>query len=253
MGSNLFKRALVEKRPQIGFWSTFGSSIVADFLADCGFDWILLDCEHSPTNVREILPQLMAIDRNSITTPVVRPPWNDLVIFKKLLDIGARSLLIPMVSTPEEASSAVSATRYPTKGVRGWAGGIRANRYGRISGYHTKASEDICVLVQVETRQGLGNIERIAAIDGVDGVFIGHADLGAALGHLPNRNHPEVIETIKHARAQIESIGKASGILTADADQAQMWLDEGFTFVACGIDSNLLARESDALAKRFKG
>jgi 4-hydroxy-2-oxoheptanedioate aldolase len=253
IGPNLFKRALAKKQPQIGFWSTFGTPIVADLLSDSGFDWLLLDCEHSPTDVPEILPQLMAVDRSPITTPVVRPPWNDMVIFKKLLDIGARSLLVPMVSTAEEATAAVGATRYPLGGVRGVAGGIRANRYGRITDYHGKASDDICVLVQVETQQGLDNIEAIAEVDGVDGVFIGPADLGAALGHLTDRNHPHVIDTIKDARKRVASTGKAAGILTADADQAQMWLDEGFIFVACGVDSNILAREADALAKRFKG
>jgi len=253
IGPNLFKRALAEKRPQIGIWSTFGTAMVADLLVDSDFDWILLDCEHSPTDVADVLPQLMAVDRSTVTTPVVRPPWNDQVIFKKLLDIGARSLLVPMVSTPEEAQAAVTATRYPLTGTRGVAGGIRANRYGRMSDYHASASDDICLLVQVETQQGLDNIEKIAAVDGVDGVFIGPADLGAALGHLTNRNHPEVIEAIKQGRRRVADAGKATGILTTDADQAQMWLDEGFTFVACGVDANLLAREADKLAKRFKG
>jgi 4-hydroxy-2-oxoheptanedioate aldolase len=253
IGPNLFKRALAEKRQQIGIWSTLGTAMVADLLTDSDFDWILLDCEHSPTDVSDVLPQLMAVDRSTVTTPVVRPPWNDQVIFKKLLDIGARSLLVPMVSTVEEAKAAVTATRYPLSGTRGVAGGIRANRYGRMADYHAGASDDICLLVQVETQQGLDNIEKIAEVDGIDGVFIGPADLGAALGHLTNRNHPDVIETIKQGRRRVAGTGKASGILTTDADQAQMWLDEGFTFVACGVDANLLAREADKLAKRFKG
>ena len=251
IGPNLFKRALTENRQQIGFWSTLGTPMVADLLADSGFDWLLLDCEHSPSDVQEILPQLMAVDRSTVTTPVVRPPWTDMVIFKKLLDIGVRSLLVPMVSTPEEAKAAVAATRYPLDGVRGVAGSIRANRYGRMMDYHGKASEDICLLVQVETEQGLDNIEAIAEVDGIDGVFIGPADLGAALGHLTDRNNPHVIETIKRGHKRVASTGKASGILTADSDQAAMWMDEGFTFVACGVDSNILAREADALAKRF--
>lgn len=253
IGPNLFKRALAEKRQQIGIWSTLGTAMVADLLTDSDFDWILLDCEHSPTDVSDVLPQLMAVDRSTVTTPVVRPPWNDQVIFKKLLDIGARSLLVPMVSTVEEAKAAVTATRYPLSGTRGVAGGIRANRYGRMADYHAGASDDICLLVQVETQQGLDNIEKIAEVDGIDGVFIGPADLGAALGHLTNRNHPDVIETIKQGRRRVAGTGKASGILTTDVDQAQMWLDEGFTFVACGVDANLLAREADKLAKRFKG
>lgn len=252
IGPNLFKQALREKRPQIGFWCTFGTPIVADMLADSGFDWLLLDCEHSPSEVPDVLPQLMAVDRSLVTTPVVRPPWNDMVIFKKLLDIGVRTLLVPMVSSAEEATAAVAATRYPLKGVRGVAGAIRANRYGRMKDYHGTASDEICLLVQVETQQGLDNIEDIAAVEGVDGVFIGPADLGAALGHLTDRNHPSVIETIKQGRKRVADVGKATGILTIDADQAQMWLDEGFIFVACGVDSTILAREADALANRFK-
>ena len=253
IGPNLFKCALAEGRPQVGFWSTIGHPLVADMLADCGFDWLLLDGEHSPVDVPDILPLLMAVDRSTVTTPVVRPPVNDTVLFKRLLHIGARSLLVPMVQSAAEAAAAVSATRYPLDGIRGVAGGIRANRYGRIADYHGKASDDICLLVQVETMAGLDNLEAIAGVDGIDGVFIGPADLGAALGHLTNRNNPEVVATIKQACKRLKAVGKPSGILTTDADQAQMWLDEGFAFVACGVDANLLTREADRLAKRFKG
>ncbi len=252
IGPNRFKQAFAEQRAQIGFWATLGTATVADLLADCGFNWLLLDCEHSPTDVGEILPQLMTVDRSLMTTPIVRPPWNDMVIFKKLLDIGVRSLLVPM-SSAEEARRAVAATRYPPDGIRGVAGGIRANRHGRITDYPGGASDDICLLVQVKTRTGLDNIEDIALVDGVDGVFIGPADLGAAPGHLTDRNHPDVIAAIRDGHRRIVDTGKAAGILTTDVEQAQMWLDEGFIFVACGVDANILAREADALARRFRG
>jgi 4-hydroxy-2-oxoheptanedioate aldolase len=251
IGPNLFKRALAEGKPQIGFWSNLSSALVIDLLSDCGYDWLLLDSEHSPVEVPDTFNMLLAADRSSVTTPVVRPSWNDPVMFKKLLDIGARSILVPMVQTAEEAARAVAATRYPLDGMRGVAGSIRASRYGRITDYHTKAVDDICVLLQIESQQGLDNLEAIAETDGVDGVFIGPADLGAALGYVANRNDPAVIDAIKQANKRIRAIGKPTGILTADPVQGQMWLDEGFSFVAVGIDTVILAKGADALAKQF--
>ena len=153
---------------------------------------MLLDTEHSPTGPLDVFDQLLALDRSEHTTPVVRPPWNDPVQFKKLLDIGARTILVPYVSTVEEAQKAVSAVRYPTGGMRGVAGTIRASRYGRIKDYHTTASDDICLMVQIETQEGLDNLDEIAAVDGVDGVFIGPADLSAALG----RRHDRSLRTL---------------------------------------------------------
>lgn len=253
IGPNKFKQALAEGRTQIGFWSGFSNAMVADLLADCGFDWLLLDCEHSPGDIAEVFGQLLAVDRSPVTTPIVRPPWNDPVTFKKLLDIGARTILVPMVETVEEAEKAVKATRYPLDGFRGVAGGIRASRYGRMTDYHGKAADDICVLLQVESRKGLDNLEAIAEVEGVDGVFIGPADLGAALGYLTDRNNPGNISAIKDACARLKAVGKPAGILTVDADQGQMWIDEGFTFVAVGVDTNVLAKGVDALAKRFLG
>lgn len=253
IGPNKFKQALKDGKQQVGFWSALSMPLIADMLADCGWDWLMLDTEHSTSGVHDIYLQLLAVDRSPHTTPVVRPVWNDMALFKKYLDIGARSLLVPMVSTVEEAKAAVDATRYPTDGQRGVAGNIRANRYGRMGDYHATASDDICLLVQVETQTGLDNLDDIAAVDGVDGVFIGPADLGAALGHLTDRNHPEVTETIKRARKRIADQGKPSGILAGSGDQGQMWLDEGFSFVAVSVDAGVLVREVDALAKRFLG
>ena len=214
IGPNLFKAAIADRRKQIGMWSGLGSALSADILADSGYDWVLLDTEHSPQGALEVYDQLLALDRSDITTPVVRPSWNDPVQIKKLLDIGARTLLVPYVSTAEEARRAVASVRYPTAGMRGVAGTTRATRYGRDKAYVTNASDEICLLVQIETKAGIENIEAIAAVDGVDGVFIGPADLSAALGFIEDRNHPTVIETIKAMGRRIAAAGKPAGILT---------------------------------------
>src|SRR3954466_8963994 len=173
---NPFKRALRAGNPQIGLWSSLSSSYSVEVIAGAGFDWILLDSEHSPADIENLLSQLQAAAPYP-THPVVRVPWNDMVTIKRVLDIGAQSLLVPYVSTPEEAAAAVSYTRYPPGGVRGVAGTTRATRFGRVKDYAKRAHEEICVLVQVETQPALANIEEICAVDGVDGVFIGPADL----------------------------------------------------------------------------
>src|SRR5947208_814030 len=179
---NGFKRALVSGRPQIGLWSSLSSNYSVEVIAGAGFDWILLDTEHSPSDLESVLTQLQAAAAYP-THPVVRVPWNDMVTIKRVLDVGAQSLLIPYVSTAEEAKAAVSHTRYPPAGVRGVAGTTRATRFGRVKDYAKRAQEEICVLVQVETEEAMKNIESICAVDGVDGVFIGPADLHASMGY----------------------------------------------------------------------
>src|SRR5216683_5750115 len=177
---NGFKRALASARAQIGLWSSLSSNYTVEVIAGAGFDWILLDTEHSPTELENLLSQLQAAAPYP-THAVVRVPWNDMVTIKRVLDIGAQSLLIPYVSTAEEAAAAVSYTRYPPKGVRGVAGTTRATRFGRVKDYARRAHEEICLLVQVETQAGLGAIEAICDIEGIDGVFVGPADLHASL------------------------------------------------------------------------
>jgi 4-hydroxy-2-oxoheptanedioate aldolase len=248
---NQFKRALREGRPQIGLWSSLASNIVAEVIADSGFDWILIDNEHAPNEVSAVLMQLQAMAAGQ-ATPVVRPAWNDPVLIKRFLDIGTQSFLVPMVQNAEEARQAVAATRYPPEGVRGVAVGPRANRYGRVKDYFHRAAEEMCVLVQVETQQALAQIEAIAAVEGVDGIFIGPSDLAADLGNLGNSAHPEVRRTIEDAVARILAAGKAPGILTGAEPEAQHWLQQGCLFVAVGSDLGLLARQSEALAARFK-
>ena len=248
---NPFKRALKANKAQIGLWSSLSSNYSVEVIAGAGFDWILLDCEHSPNDLENLLTQLQAAAPYA-THPVVRVPWNDMVTIKRVLDVGAQSLLIPYVSTAEEAKAAVAYTRSPPAGVRGVAGTTRATRFGRIKDYAKRAHEEICVLVQVETQSAVDNIEAICAIDGVDGVFIGPADLHASLGHTGEIANPKVKPLIDDAIKRIRKAGKAPGILTPNEADAKHWLGCGGLFVAVGADVGILARGAEALAAKFK-
>jgi 4-hydroxy-2-oxoheptanedioate aldolase len=248
---NAFKRALKAGKPQIGLWSSLSSNYSVEVIAGAGFDWLLLDCEHSPNDLESLLTQLQAAAPYP-AHPVVRVPWNDMVTIKRVLDIGAQSLLVPYVSTPEEARSAVSYTRYPPAGARGVAGTTRATRFGRVKDYARRAHEELCVLVQVETQAALDNIEPICAIEGIDGVFIGPADLHASLGHPGEIAHPQVKPRIDQAIGRIRKSGKAPGILTPNEADARHWLECGALFVAVGADVGILARGAEALAAKFQ-
>jgi 4-hydroxy-2-oxoheptanedioate aldolase len=248
---NSFKRALARGKPQIGLWSSLSSNYIVEVIAGAGFDWILLDSEHSPADIENLLTQLQAAAPYP-THPVVRIPWNDMVTIKRVLDIGAQSLLVPYVSTADEARAAVSFTRYPPAGVRGVAGTTRATRFGRVADYARRAHEEICLLVQVETQAALDNIEAICGIDGVDGVFIGPADLHASLGHPGEIANPKVKPLIDDAIRRIRKSGKAPGILTPNEADARHWLECGALFVAVGADVGILARGAEALAAKFK-
>ena len=247
---NSFKRALQEGRAQIGLWSTLSSNYSVEVLAGAGFDWLLLDTEHSPTELESLLAQLQAAAPYP-THPVVRVPWNDMVTIKRVLDIGAQSLLIPYVSTAEEAAAAVSYTRYPPKGVRGVAGTTRATRFGRIKDYAKRAHEEICVLVQVETKPALDQLEAICAVDGVDGVFIGPADLHASMGYPGETSNPAVLPLIEEAMRRIRKAGKAPGYLSPVEADAKRMLAAGCQFCAVGADIGLLARGAEALRAKF--
>ena len=247
---NKFKHALKAGKPQIGIWSSLSSHIVAEILANSGLDWVLLDTEHSPNELPMVQNQLHAM-QGAAAAPVVRVPWNDMVMIKRFLDIGAQSLLLPYVQTVEEAKNAVAYMRYPQEGVRGVAGSTRAAGYGRTKDYLMKAHTELCLLVQVETRKAMANIEAIAAVDGVDGVFIGPNDLSADMGHLGNWQHNEVWKAIEAAAKKIRQAGKAPGILVGEAD-AQRCLDLGYLFVAVGVDVGMLVRGTDAIAAKFK-
>ena len=248
---NKFKQAILSGQKQIGLWSHLCSPISIEILADCGYDWLLLDMEHSPNDLSEVLSQLQAM-KGGTATPIVRPPWNDMVTFKRLLDIGVQNLLVPYIQTAEEARLAVSYTRYPPHGVRGYAGAPRASNYGRVKDYAHLNANELCLLLQVETLQGLENLEAIAQVDGVDGVFIGPGDLSAALGHLGNPKHPEVLKAIDDAIARIKACGKAPGILTGDEALAKHYIAQGCLFVAVGADQNVLRDSATALLQKFK-
>lgn len=249
---NHFKRALRAGRQQLGLWVTLSNAYSAEIVAGSGFDWLLLDTEHSPNDVTTVLGQLQAIAPYP-TMPVVRPAWNDTVLIKRYLDIGAQTLLIPQVQTEQEARQAVDAIRYAPRGMRGVGGTVRATRFGRVADYMHLCEEELCLLVQVESQQALDNLERIAAVDGVDGMFIGPADLAASLGHPGNPGHPAVQQAVEDAIARIRACGKAPGVLTADEKLARRYIELGTLFTAIGIDSTILARESEKLAARFRG
>ena len=255
--TNHFKRALAAGRPQIGLWSTLPSPYVTELVAGAGFDWVLLDAEHSPSDVTQMLGQLQAVASASLgnaqpTTPVVRPPWNDPVLIKRYLDIGAHSLLLPFVQSADEARAAVRALRYPPGGWRGMGGSMRASNFGRDRDYIAAVQDELCLLVQVETREALAHLDEIACVDGVDGVFIGPADLSASMGHPGNPTHPEVVAAIDEAIARIRDCGKAPGILMVDETRARDLLERGALFVAVAMDMLLLRNAADATAARFK-
>ena len=247
---NAFKRALRAGRNQIGLWSSLSSHYTVEVIAGAGFDWILLDSEHSPNDLESLLTQLQAAAPYP-TTPVVRVPWNDMVTIKRVLDIGAQSLLIPYVCTAEEAKNAVANTRYPPKGVRGVAGTTRATRFGRVKDYAKRAHEEICVLVQVETKPALDQLEAICAVDGVDGVFIGPADLHASMGYTGETSNPAVLPLIEEAMRRIRKTGKAAGYLSPVEADAKRMIAAGANFCAVGADVGLLARGAEALRAKF--
>jgi 4-hydroxy-2-oxoheptanedioate aldolase len=247
---NQFKRNLAAGKPQIGLWMSFFAHQVVELCANAGFDWMLLDTEHSPNDPHMVHTQLMAA-KGGTAHAVVRPAWNDMVMIKRFLDIGAQTLLLPYVQTPEEAHAAVQATRFPPDGLRGVAGSTRAAGFGRIKDYLNRANAEMCVLVQVETRKSLDNLDAICKTEGVDGVFIGPNDLAADLGHRGNIPHPEVQSAIADAIKRIRAHGKAPGILVGEADGQRM-LDLGALFVAVGSDTGLLRMAADGLASRFK-
>jgi 4-hydroxy-2-oxoheptanedioate aldolase len=247
---NHFKHALRKGQPQIGLWSHLCSPISTEILGHCGFDWMVLDMEHSPNELPEVLSQLQALG-NSPTMPVVRPPWNDMVTFKRLLDIGVQTLIVPYIQNADEARQAVAYTRYPPHGVRGYAGAPRASGYGRIPDYSKRCTDEICLLLQIETLEGLKHLEAIAQIEGVDGVFIGPGDLSADMGQLGNPKHPEVVAAVEDAFKRIRACGKAPGVLTGDESLARHFIDIGGLFVAVGADQNLLRDSATALAARF--
>lgn len=246
-----WKRALAGGRPQIGMWVASASPLLAEICAGAGLDWLLIDSEHALNNLVTIAPQLQAVAAHPVT-PVVRPPTGDPVLIKQLLDAGVEVLLIPMVESAEQAEQLVAATRYPPAGIRGVGSALaRASRWNRVPNYLASADEGISVLLQVESRAGLDALEGICAVDGVDGVFIGPADLAASLGHLGGPDHPDVVAAVEQAIATIVASGKAAGVNAFAEPLARRYLALGASFVLVGADLTLVARGSEALAERY--
>lgn len=249
---NEFKHRLRNGDVQIGLWCGLVSANAAELCAAQGLDWLVIDGEHAPNDIQSTLDQLRAVAAHSVV-PVVRPPMAEAWFIKKLMDIGATTLLVPMVDTAEQARDIVSAMRYPPEGIRGVGSALaRASRFGSNRNYLTEANEGTCLLVQVETPLALKNLEAILAVDGVDGVFIGPADLSAGFGHLGNPEHPEVQAAIEAAIATIRKSGKAPGILTGNRALAKRYLDLGALFVAVGSDVGVLASGVAGLAAEFQ-
>ena len=241
MPRNHFKAALKAGERQIGLWTALRDSAGIEMLAACGYDWLLIDNEHAPITAPETLSLMQAAAPYPVST-VVRPGWNDQVEIKRLLDAGAQTILVPYVQTPEEAEAAVRAMHYPPRGVRGVAGATRASRYGAVTGYAQNASDEICLLVQVETADALERLEDIAAVDGVDGIFIGPSDLAASMGHPGNVAHPEVKSAVVDAIARISKAGLPPGILSLDPGLLQDAADAGAKFIAMDVDMAMLRR-----------
>ncbi|MEP6824793.1 MAG: aldolase/citrate lyase family protein, partial [Ramlibacter sp.] len=253
--ANPFRKALSEKRPQIGLWVGLADHYTTEICAGAGFDWLLLDGEHSPNDLRTLLQQAQVVAAYPGTHAIARVPMGHghagEMLLKQYLDLGIQTLLVPMVDTAEQATAIVRGMRYPPDGIRGM-GGARASRWGRYPNYANEANAEVCLLVQAESQLALDNLEAIAAVDGVHGVFIGPADLSASLGYVGNSGHPEVQKAIDSAITRIARTGKAAGILTADEALARHYLALGATFVAVGLDNNLLARATATLAAKFK-
>jgi 4-hydroxy-2-oxoheptanedioate aldolase len=248
---NQFKADLRQPGARIGLWLGLADSYSAEICAGAGFDWLLIDGEHSPNDLRSVLQHLQAIAPYR-SHPVVRPVVGDPAIIKQLLDVGAQTLLVPMVDTAEQAARLVAATRYPPVGIRGVSSALsRASRFARVPDYLTRADDSICLLLQIESLAGLANVSAIAETEGVDGVFIGPADLSASMGHLGNPGHPEVQAAIEGAIAKILAAGKAPGILMADEKLARRYIDLGCRFIAVGTDVTLLMRGTQALAQQY--
>lgn len=248
---NPLKAALRDRRNLIGCWLSLGSPITTEVAGVAGFDWLLIDLEHAPNDVLSLIPQLMAL-KDSASAAIVRPSWNDTVEIKRLLDAGAANLLIPFVEDAEQARLAVAATRYPPQGIRGVSVSHRGNRYGAIKDYHARCNDEIGLLVQIENRTGVTNAASIAAVDGVDGLFIGPSDLAASYGHLGQASHPEVQAAIAQVVQAAQIAGKSCGILAPIEADARRYLAQGINFVGVGSDLGVLRMGTQALADKFR-
>jgi len=259
---NRFKQRMAAGEQQIGLWTVLADGYTAELLAGCGYDWLLIDAEHGPNDLRTVLAQLQGIaaaatllgDRSAkLSQPVVRLPHGDPALIKQYLEIGVQNLLIPMVDTAEQAAELVRAVRYPPRGIRGMGSGLaRSSRWGRLPDYVRSSDDAVCLVVQVETPEALDNIADIAATDGVDGVLLGPADLAANMGYPEQRTHPEVVRAIRGGVETLRLVGTPAGIMLTDVTAAQEWLGHGISFAGVGVDTSLLVRAADELLARFR-
>ena len=255
---NAFKQALAARQVQIGLWVGLADAYVAEILAGTGYDWLLIDGEHAPNDVRSVLAQLQAVSSawsafEHRSHPVVRVPVGETALIKQYLDLGAQTVLVPMVDTADQAVSLVRAMRYPPDGIRGMGSALaRASRWQAYPAYLHEANAEACLLVQAETVEAMDNLDAIAAVEGVDGVFIGPADLSASMGHVGEPGHADVQQAITDGIARITRAGKAAGILATSEEQARKWLAAGATFVAVGVDTMVLSGAARQLLARFR-
>jgi 4-hydroxy-2-oxoheptanedioate aldolase len=253
---NAFKKAIAEKRTQYGLWVSLMGPLNTEICAAAGFDWLLLDAEHTPNDPMNLLQQAQVIAGYPGVHAIARVPMGHgyigQALIKQYLDVGIQTILVPMVDTPEQARELVRCMRYPPDGIRGMAA-TRASGWGRNTSYAREANREVCLLVQVETREGVKNLDAIAAVEGVDGVFIGPSDISAAFGHVGDPWHPEMHALHEDAFRRIQKAGKAVGILTLDEALAKKHVEMGATFIAVGTDSNLMVKSTSGLAAKFKG
>lgn len=239
------------ERAQIGLWAVSGSPLVAEVLAGSGADWLLIDMEHSANTLASVQLQLQAVAAYDVA-PVVRVPFGDPVMIKQVLDLGAQNILVPMVNTVEQAEQVVQAVRYPPLGVRGIGSALsRSARWNRVDGYLANADDHTSLFVQIESAQAVENAAEIAAVNGVDGVFVGPADLAGSMGVIGQQTHPEVLAAVYRTFDAVRAAGKAVGVNAFDIDAAQNYIERGASFVAVAADVSILARQSEAVVARF--
>jgi 4-hydroxy-2-oxoheptanedioate aldolase len=249
---NRFKQGLASGQPQYGLWLGLPDNSAAEIAAVAGFDWLLIDGEHAPFDLRTIMSHLQAMAPYDVA-PIVRCVEGNTALIKQLLDIGAQTLLVPMVETAEQAEQLVRAVRYPPHGIRGLGTSLaRAARWNQVPGYLKKANDEICLIVQVETASAMEHLDAILQVEGVDGVFIGPSDLSASMGHIGDAGNPAVVETINVGLNKIRAAGKYAGLLCLDPSLAQHYVKQGANFVGVGVDTMILANETRKLAQRFK-
>lgn len=249
---NQFKRGLACGDTQYGLWLGLPDNSVAEIAAGAGFDWLLIDHEHGPFELRDILAHLQAVAPYDVA-PIVRPVDDNPSLLKKLLDMGVQSFLVPMVENAAQAAEIVQSLRYPPEGRRGLGTSMaRGARWNQVPGYLTKANDEICLIVQVETASAMNNLDEIIAVNGVDGVFIGPSDLSASMGHIGDAGHPDVVAAINKALVTIKAAGKHAGLLCMDPSMVENYREQGARFIGVGVDTIILTQGARRLAEQFK-